>query len=107
MTPSLAVTDPNMRLAEKKKKKKTDGEKEKRSSDGDGEKEASLFLTLLCIFVRVSKVDATAALSALDDTLSAPHISRRSHSDTEWTPGFTAGRDFQDSESSFVYYSVL
>ena len=88
-----------MRLAEKKKKKKTDGEKEKRSSDGDGEKEASLFLTLLCIFLRASKVDATAALSALDDTLSTPHISRRSHSDTEWTPGFTAGRDFQDSES--------
>ena len=44
-------------------------------------------------------MDATAALSALDDTLSTPHISRRSQSDTEWTPGFSAGRDFQDSES--------
>ena len=46
MTPFLAVTDTNMRLAEKKKEKKTDGEKEKRSSDGDGEKEASFCVYL-------------------------------------------------------------
>ena len=44
-------------------------------------------------------MDATAALSALDDTLSTLRISRRSQSDTEWTPGFSGGRDFQDSES--------
>ena len=45
--------------------------KEKGSSDGAGE-------LSLCIFVRASKVDATAALSTLDDTISTPHISRRS-----------------------------
>ena len=50
-------------------------------------------------------MDATAALSALDDTLSTPHISRRSQSDTEWTPSFSAGRDFQDSESESECYS--
>ena len=44
-------------------------------------------------------MDATAALSVLDDIQSTPRVSRRSHSDTEWTPGFSAGRDFQDSES--------
>ena len=44
-------------------------------------------------------MDATAALSALDDTLSTPHISRRFQPDTEWTPSFSARRDFQDSES--------
>ena len=44
-------------------------------------------------------MDAIAALSTLDDTLSTPHISRRSQSDTEWTPGFSAGREFQDSMS--------
>ena len=50
-------------------------------------------------------MDATAALSALDDTLSTPHISRRSQSDTEWTPSFSAGRDFQDSKSESECYS--
>ena len=44
-------------------------------------------------------MNATAALSVLDDTQSTPRISRHSQSDTEWTPGFSAGRDFQDSES--------
>ena len=44
-------------------------------------------------------MDATAALSVLDDTQSSPRLSKHSHSDTEWTPGFSAGRDFQDSES--------
>ena len=44
-------------------------------------------------------MDATAALSVLDDIQSTPRVSRRSQSDTEWTPGFSAGRDFQDSES--------
>ena len=42
MTPSLAVTDTNMQLAEKKI---SDGEQEKGSSDCEGEKEARLFLT--------------------------------------------------------------
>ena len=44
-------------------------------------------------------MDATAALSVLDDTQSSPRISKHSQSDTERTPGFSAGRDFQDSES--------
>ena len=44
-------------------------------------------------------MNATAALSVLDDTQSTTRISRHSQSDTEWTPGFSAGRDFQDSES--------
>ena len=44
-------------------------------------------------------MDATAALSVLDDTQSSPRLSKHSHSDTEWTPGFSAGRDVQDSES--------
>ena len=44
-------------------------------------------------------MDATAALSVFDDTQSSPRISKHSQSDTEWTPGFSAGRDFQDSES--------
>lgn len=42
MTPSLAVTDTNMQLAEKKI---SDSEQEKGNSDGEGEKEARLFLT--------------------------------------------------------------
>ena len=44
-------------------------------------------------------MDATAALSVLDDTQSTPRISKHSQSDTEWSPGFSAGRGFQDSES--------
>ena len=44
-------------------------------------------------------MDATAALSVLDDIQSTPRISKHSQSDTEWTPGFSAARDFQESES--------
>ena len=44
-------------------------------------------------------MDATAALSVLDDTQSTPRISKHFQSDTEWSPGFSAGRGFQDSES--------
>ena len=48
-------------------------------------------------------MDATAALSVLDDTQSTPRISKHSQSDTEWSPGFSAGRGFQESESESEY----